>query len=206
MSEFTIDAATLRRAFNTALAFAHTDETFPALTCLNFKPVKGGVEIAATDRYVLSWETVEADGTPFDLLIPTHIVKRLLTMMPKGTARRPVMGAVSFTQDGDRVAVRFVGELVEFETEIAFNLPDFKGFPDYQKMLDGFEEIDPKDFVHEVHLNPHFMARVSKAIAARGSGEPLGVRLRTSMKPIQLTTPDGFNAIVMPVRMNASAS
>ena len=123
----------------------------------------------------------------------------------KGTVRKPVMGAVSFTKDGGRVAVRFVGEIVEFETEIAFNVPDFKGFPDVQKMLAKYSETDPAEFVHEVHLNPHFVARVSRAIAARGSMEPLGVRLSTAAKPVQLTA-DGFNAIVMPVRMNASAS
>ncbi|WP_242890134.1 hypothetical protein [Actinomadura litoris] len=201
---FTIDAAPLRAALTSALAFVADTDDDPVLTCINIKPVDSGVEIAATDRFTLSWETVETDGQPFSLLIPSHIVRRLLTMLPKGTRRRPLTGAVFFTRDDDRVTVEYVGGFEEFETAITFTPPDYEGFPDYQAMIARWSEFDPADFVQELHLNAHYMVRVSKAIAARDFYGPTSVRFRKARTPVQLSA-DGFNAIIMPVHIPARA-
>lgn len=207
MSEFTIEAPILRRALTTALSFTMTDDPHPVLECVNLKPVEGGVEFAATDRFTLYWEQVKVAGEPYDLLIPAHIARRLLTMLPKGTRRKPAMGMVSFTRADGRVTARFLGEFEEFETAITFTPPDYEGFPDYQKMIDGWAEIDPAKHVSTVHMNPHFLARVSKAIAARGFfSEPVSMTFLTATKPVRISSPDGFNAIVMPVRINEEAA
>ncbi|MCP2339210.1 hypothetical protein [Actinomadura rupiterrae] len=205
-TEFTIEAIVLRRALTTALAFTDRTGTWPALENVQVKVIDDGIEFAATDRYTLYWEHVKVTGEPYGLLIPAHIARRLLTMVPKGTARKPVMGMVSFARVEGRVTARFLGEFEEFETSITFTPPEFDGFPDYQKMLDGWSEIDPKTYAHEVHLSPHFMARVSRAITARGHiVEPIRISFLTAHKPVVLHGPDGFNAIIMPVRTGGAS-
>lgn len=203
MSEFTIEAPALRTALTTALSFTMNDDPHPVLECVNLKPVEGAIEFGATDRFTLYWEQVKVTGEPYALLIPAHIARRLLTMLPKGTRRKPLTGMVSFARDDGRVTARFIGEFEEFETAITFTPPDYEGFPDYQKMLDGFAEIDPAKHVSAVHVNPNYLARVSKALAARRFfNEPVEMSFLTATKPVRLTSPDGFNAIVMPVRMH----
>jgi hypothetical protein len=210
MAAFTIDAAALRASLTTMLAFASTDSTIPVLYAVSVRPAAGSavVEFAATDRFTAAWEIVPAEGDPFACLIPLGIARRLLTMIPKGTARRALVGAVTFTEaDDGRVEARFIGGLEDddvLETAVAWTPPKTSvGFPDLPALIKRAAGKSPAKGGPVVHLNPAYLARVTRALAPRSRG-PLRVTHPAPLQPVLITLPaddePALTAMIMPVR------
>lgn len=198
MSEFTIEAAALRRALTTALGFASGSEYDPpVIRAVNVAPADGAVEFAATDRYVMYFESVKATGTLFPFLLPRDIARRLLTLIPRGTRKKPTTGLVSFAKDGQRVTARFVGE---FDTTVTFD-PEDGEFPEYRGLAKKMSAGDGEPVAPSIHFSPKLVARVCTAISNRnGSGEPLHMRFISPTKPLVITHGD-LSAFIMPVRV-----
>lgn len=199
-SEFTVEAADLRRALTTALGFASSSEYDPpVIRCVNIAPADGAVEFAATDRYVMYFEPVKATGEPFQVLIPRDIARRLLTLIPRGTRKKPTTGLVSFAKDGERVTARFVGD---FDTTVTFDPEDGK-FPEYHDLAEKMQTPDGEPVAPSIHFSPKLVARVCTAITNRGwASEPLHMRFISATKPLVITHGD-LHAFIMPVRVKA---
>jgi hypothetical protein len=199
MTEFTIKAPALRQALTTALTFASTDDTIPLINSVFIQPAADGtaIEVAATDRYALSIETlpVEDDGTPFEVLIRSDIVKRILTLTPK-PKRGEEPGTVTLTQDGDRVTVRVVTDI---ETAITFT-PWKDKFIDYRKLLAGAEK-DKSEPADLMGFNPSILGKTCKAFS--GSSEPMKASFSGHGKAVLIEQGySGLKVLVMPVRIH----
>lgn len=121
---FTTNAASLRTSLTTAYAFAGKDKLIPAIRAVHIAAADDGiVEIVATDRCVMSVETLKADGEAFTVTLPRDVVHRLLAMLPK-TRETLLDSVVAFSRgDGDepgRVTVRFIGDV---ESSLVFAPP-----------------------------------------------------------------------------------
>lgn len=199
MTEFTIKAPALRQALTTALAFASTDDSIPLINSVFIQPTTGGtaIEVAATDRYALSIETlpIEDGGTPFDVLIRSDIVKRILTLTPK-PKRGEEPGTVTFAQDGDRVTVRVVTDI---ETAITFT-PWNDKFIDYRKLLASAEK-NKEAAADLMGFNPSILGKACKAFS--GSSAPMKTSFSGHSKPVVIEQDDsGLKILVMPVRIH----
>lgn len=200
MTEFTIETSALRQALMTALTFASSDDTLPMINTVFIQPTTGGtgIEVAATDRYALSIETlpVEDGGTPFEALIRSDIVKRLLTLIPKPKRGEP-RGTATFSKDGDRVTVRVVADI---ETAITFTPWDDK-FIDYRKLLAGAEKgkSEPADLMG---FNPSILGKACKAFGGRSTFGTMKTSFGGHTKPVIIEQDDcGLKVLVMPVRV-----
>lgn len=199
MPEFTVETPAFRQALATALAFACTDGTYPMLNQVSIKPVEQGIEVAGTDRYVLSMEQINATGEPFEVGIPYDIAKRLLTLLPKARQAEIVGGLTSFAQDGDRVTIRLVGE---YETALTFT-PHGDKFVKYQELLDK-TKMNRKEPAGVVAFGPSVLTGVCRALLARDRREPMKMRFAGDTQAV-FVEQGTLTVVVMPVRINDSA-
>lgn len=208
---YTIDAAAFRAALATGIKFAETSGFTPAIDGVNVRPANGGrlVEVAATNRYVLTVETVPVDDetrATFETLIPSHIAKRVLALIPAGTKKHPAEGAVTVSLDAEhRVAVAYTGNEDGFDATVTFSRPGYdKGdqFPGYRQILDRAAETPPDKRVNTVHLTPRLVAEVSKAVNARPDlGGVFTLDLFARNKPVTFTAGGGsLTVLLMTVR------
>ncbi|TDD32473.1 hypothetical protein E1287_22560 [Actinomadura sp. KC06] len=208
---YMVDAAAFRTALATGLAFAEKSGEIPTLDGVNLRPSDEAgrlVEVAATNRYVLSVETLpvhDETRAKFETLIPTHIAKRLLALIPAGTKRRPIEGAVMVSLDAEhRVAVAYVGAGDGFEATVTFPRPgrEKAAFVDYRSILDQLAKTPDDERLSRVHLRPFLLAAVAKTLNARTPREtPVAVDVFARNRPITLATEDGaLTVLLMPVR------
>lgn len=201
MTEFTVETPALRQALTTALTFASTDDTIPVINTVFIQPTTGGtaIEVAATDRYALSVETlpIEDGGTPFEVLIRSDIVKRLLTLTPK-PKRGEEPGTVTFTRDGDRVTVRVVADI---DTAITFTPWDDK-FIDYRKLLADVEK-GRGPAADLMAFSPGILSKACKAFGGRVHGfTTMKASFGGHTKPVIFQQEDsGLKILIMPVRV-----
>jgi hypothetical protein len=196
MTEFTVETPAFRQALATALAFASSDDMLPPIHQVSLKPVEGGVEIAATDRYVLSVEQLNATGEPFEVGIPYDIAKRLLTLLPKARQASIVGGLTSVAQDGERVTIRLVGE---YETALTFT-PSSEKFVNYRELMDK-ATAGRKDPAGIVAFGPPVLTGVCRALLARDRHEPMRFRFGGEGQAV-FVEHDTLTVLVMPVRIH----
>lgn len=200
MTEFTVETPAFRQALATALAFACTDDTAPPIHQVAIRPVEAGIEIAATDRYVLSVEQINATGEPFEVGIPYDIAKRLLTLLPKAKQASIVGGMTSITQDGERVTVRLVGE---YETALTFT-PSSEKFVKYRELMDKAKAAR-KDPAGVVAFGPSILTNVSRALLTRNRHDPLKFHFGGDTQAV-FVQQDTLTVLVMPVRIHEPAA
>jgi len=95
-------------AVKNAALFARTDDTLPAIYGVDLSWDSDGVEVVATDRYMLSREHVEsaevtADG-PGHLFIPREQVKQLTSVKISRTGR-PASGERPRARKGSKITL-----------------------------------------------------------------------------------------------------
>lgn len=196
MTEFTVETPAFRQALATAMAFATSDDTLPPINQVSIEPVEQGIEIAATDRYVLSVEQVNVTGEPFAVNLPYDIAKRLLTLLPKGRQAAIVGGLTSIAQDGDRVTIRLVGE---YETALTFT-PQGEKFVKYRELMDK-AKAGRKDPAGIVSFGPRILTSVCRALLARDRHEPMRLHFGGSSQAV-FVEHGTLTVLVMPVRIN----
>jgi hypothetical protein len=202
MTEFTIKAPALRQALTTALNFAGTDDTLPVINAIRVTSLgPDSVEIAATDRYVMSVERLDAKGITdlVEFSIPCDIARRLLMLLPKARKALHETDPVEFTTDDEKVTVRITGDI---ETAITFT--PYKEFVGYRKLINQVEaaEAKPADMMG---FTPAILAKVCKAIASRGDSMPMKAYFRGQSKGVVLKHGDDFTALVMPALIHDRA-
>ena len=197
MGKFTIDAPALRQALTTAMAFTYTGkEPLEALRAVHIEPTDdGAVEMAATDRYVLSAETIKADGEPFEFTMPYAAAKELVRMIPRPKRNAEWNGTVTFTQDGVMVVAHYANATgSDASTKFA---PVDSAFPKYQSLFGSVDKAQPEP-VDTVTFSPQIVGRVFKALADRDDFTPVKLEFRGSVpKPVLVTQGDTFRALVM---------
>jgi DNA polymerase III sliding clamp (beta) subunit (PCNA family) len=198
-NEFTVEALPLRVAMQTASAFASSDQTLPMINLVSFKPTDSNeIELAATDRYMISWETIKAVGSPFEFLMPVDAVKRLLSVIPKGTRSKPLTGMVTFTQAEKKITAKLVSD----HEEASFTFTPFDGeFVDYRKLINDARNYEVDTSLKSIHLTPYLVSRVFRDLSSRLGLAPVEISFRSKHKPILVTSEDTtFGALIMPVR------
>lgn len=196
MTEFTIETPAFRQALATALAFASGDDTLPPINQVHIEPVESGIEIAATDRYALSVEQVNATGKPFEVNLPYDIAKRLLTLLPKARQAAIVGGLTSIAQDGERVTIRLVGE---YETALTFT-PQGEKFIKYRELMDKVK-AGRKDPAGAVAFGPPILTSVCRALLARDRNEAMKLHFGGESQAV-FVEHGTLTVLVMPVRIN----
>lgn len=204
MTEFTIETPALRRALTTALAFV-ADDTLPSLNVVHISSSgESAIEVAATDRYVLSVETLAVDGEPFELSIPQNVAKQIVTLLPRPRRNTLIDSLTTVTKDGEKVTVRLVGDV---ETAITFTPIDesepSQKFVNYRELIAKIEDTagQPAELMG---FNPRFLGKVCKVFADRmGHTEPMKVRFRGHSKAVTVepAESDGLKVVVMPTRI-----
>jgi DNA polymerase III sliding clamp (beta) subunit (PCNA family) len=202
MTEFTIETPALRQALTTALAFASTDDTLPPINAVHIAvgTTDGTIEMAATDRYIMSVETLTVTGEPFAVTVPYDVAKRLLMLLPRPRRQALVGGMTTIARDGERVTVRLVGD---YETTITFT-PQDEGQPsakfvNYREMLDKIKagREAPADLMA---FRPALLQQVFKALAVRTRHEPVELQFGGKDKPV-LAKLESLTLVLMPVRL-----
>jgi hypothetical protein len=204
MAQFTVPALLLRRAFETALAFAYTGDPHPGLSVVRIDPLPDEVRVSATDRYTASTETLKAEGDPFAVIVPLRVAERIVAMIPPLADEeyaQPEYRMVTFVKgDGDGVTVRAVGEDT---ATIAFTQVWSYDTKEVAKIFAAAGEADsPAEMTPELHVDPDRMADVMAAIQAREDGTPVRLVCAGVDKPLVLTQGSGFQALLMPVRVD----
>lgn len=199
MTEFTVETPALRQALATALAFASSDDTLPPINQVHIKPVEAGIEIAATDRYALSVEQLNANGEPFEVNLPYDIAKRLLTLLPKARQAELVGGLAAIARDGDKVTVRLIGE---YETALTF-VPSGEKFVNYRELMDK-AQANRKEPAGTVAFGPPIMTGVCRALLARDRNEPMKLRFGGDSQAV-FVDHGTLTVLVMPVRIQEQA-
>jgi hypothetical protein len=199
MTEFTVETPAFRQALATALAFASSDDTLPPINQVHIGPVESGIEIAATDRYVLSVEQVNATGGPFEVNLPYSIAKRLLSLLPKARQAAVVGGLVSIARDGERITVRLVGE---YETALTFT-PGEEKFIKYRELMDK-AKAGRKDPAGVVAFGPPVLTGVCRALLARDRFEAMKLRFGGDTQAV-FVEHGTLTVLVMPVRIHEPA-
>jgi hypothetical protein len=204
MTEFTIETPALRQALTTALAFASTDDTLPMINLVHVTPVEQGIEIAATDRYVLSVEQVTTTGEAFEFSISADVVKRLLTILPR-SRRAALLGSLTtIAKDGEKVTVRIVGDV---ETAVTFTPAD-EGehgikFVKYRELMDK-AQANRSAPVDVMAFAPPLLTKVFKTLSARNSTDALKLHFGGEIKPV-FVQQDTLTVLIMPVRIDEKA-
>ncbi|MFB4276071.1 DNA polymerase III subunit beta [Nonomuraea sp. MTCD27] len=110
-----VASKTLADAVAKAISAAGKDDTLPMLTGLYLEVGDGLIDLAATDRYRMTWRTVEwtaAVDAPAELkaLIPAKIVHDVARGLPAGTSVEVGVnaGLAAFTCDGRVTTVRLL--------------------------------------------------------------------------------------------------
>lgn len=199
MTEFTVETPQFRQALATALAFASADDTLPPINQVHIGPVDHGIEVAATDRYVLSVEQINATGEPFEFNLPYDIAKRLLTLLPKARQAAVVGGLTSIAQDGERITIRLVGE---YETALTFN-PSNEKFVKYQELMDK-AKAGRKDPAGVVAFGPPILTGVCRALLARDRNEAMKLHFGGDTQAVFVQHGE-LTVLVMPVRVGEAA-
>jgi hypothetical protein len=200
MPEFVIETPALRQALATALAFASGD--VPSINVVHIKPTDdgAGIEIAATDRYVLSVEALNVTGETFEFSIPQDVAKQLLTVLPRPGRGALLDSMTTIAKDGEKVTVRLVGDV---ETAVTFTPPDESQpglkFVNYRELMDKAQanKSTPADVMA---FNPPILSRVCKTLAARDRHTPLKLHFGGAVKPV-FVQQDTLTVLVMPVRI-----
>ena len=205
MTEFTIDTLAFRQAITTALAFASTDDVLPQIHAVRIASAgEHLIDVAATDRYVLSVEKLSVEGEPFDVTVPYGVAKQLLTALPKPRRGQIVDSLLTLTKDDDRVTVRVVGDV---ETAITFtpidNIDPSMKFVDYHALLAKTDE-GAEDPAPVMGFVPKILTNVCRAVSARDGNTPMRIRFRGAHKAITVEQ-DTLTVLVMPVRFNDQA-
>jgi hypothetical protein len=201
MTEFTVEAPALRRALTTALAFAHNDKKvdLPSINAVHIHPAADGtVEVAATDRFVLSVETLKITGEPFAFTVPYAAAQDLVRLIPRPRRNAvDALAAVTFTEDGVTVVARYAGAS-ESTMRIRPVEADDHTFIKYGYLFNGIETVEVEP-VGEVTFSPQILGRVFKALADRGDEyTPVKIQFRgEKSKPVLVTQGGEFKALVM---------
>jgi hypothetical protein len=200
MTEFTVETPAFRQALATALAFASSDDTLPPINQVHVKPVESGIEIAATDRYALSVEQINATGEPFEVNLPYDVAKRLLTLLPKARQASIVGGLTSIAQAGERVTIRLVGE---YETALTFT-PSGEKFVNYRELMDK-AKASHKNPAGVVAFGPPVLTGVCRALLARNRHDPMKLHFGGDSQAV-FVQQDTLPVLVMPVRIHEPAA
>lgn len=205
MTEFTVDTLAFRQALTTALAFASADNTLPQIHAVRFAAAgEHLIEVAATDRYVLSVEKLPVDGEPFDATVPYGVAKQLLTLLPKPRRGQIVDSLLTLIKDDGRVTVRVVGDV---ETALTFTPADdvepHNKFIDYRSLIAKTEQ-GTEDPAPVMGFGPKILTNVCRTLAARDGTTPMRLRFRGARKPITVEH-DDLKVLVMPVRLDDQA-
>jgi DNA polymerase III sliding clamp (beta) subunit (PCNA family) len=194
MNEFSVDGPALRRALVTALPFGGTDPTLPALQAVHIAAGPDQIEVTATDRYVLSLETLPViAGTPFTVDVPRDVAKRIIAMLPKKHTHHAEASVAEFGSIDDRVRVTVAG--LGVDQSITFH-PQDTGFPDLHKVIDNLTA----NAVTEMHLTPAIVTRVMRTIRRRRGNAPVRVEFHGEQKPLVISHGDTFRCLLMPVK------
>lgn len=199
MTEFTVETPAFRQALATALTFASSDDTLPPINQVHIEPVESGIEIAATDRYALSVEQINATGEPFEINLPYDVAKRLLTLLPKARQAAIVGGLTSITEDGDRIVIRLVGE---YETALTFT-PQPEKFVKYRELMDK-AVAGRKDPAGTVAFGPPILTGVCRALLSRDRNEAMKLHFGGEGQAV-FVEQGTLTVLVMPVRINEEA-
>jgi DNA polymerase III sliding clamp (beta) subunit (PCNA family) len=202
MTEFTVETPAFRQALATALAFACTDAVYPMLNQVHVKPVESGIEIAASDRYVLSVEELNVTGEPFEIDIPYDVAKRLLSLLPKPSRKATVIGGMTeIAKEGDKVTVRIIGE---YETAVTFTPPSDEKFVNYRELIDK-TKANKKSPAAEMAFGPLILTRVCRALLARNRHDPLKFHFGGDTQAV-FVQQGTLTVLVMPVRIHEPAT
>jgi hypothetical protein len=199
MTEFTVETPAFRQALATALAFTCTDGSVEPINQVHIEPAESGIEVAATDRYVLSAEQINATGEPFEVNLPYDIAKRLLALLPKARQAVVVGGLVSIAQDGERITVRLVGE---YETALTFT-PGGEKFIKYRELMDK-AKAGRKAPAGVVAFGPPILTGVCRALLARDRFEAMKLHFGGDTQPV-FVEHGALTVLVMPVRIHETA-
>lgn len=200
MTEFTVETPALRQALTTALAFADSDSAMPPINQVHIKSVEQGIEVAATDRYVLSVEQVNTTGETFDVGIPYDIAKRLLTLLPKARQTTLIGGLAAIAKDGGKVTVRLIGE---YETALTFT-PSTEKFVNYRELMDK-AQANKGEPSAQMAFGPLILTRVCRALLARNRHDPVKWHFGGENKPV-FVQQDTLTVLVMPIRLHEPAA
>lgn len=206
MTQFTVPALLLRRAFETAMAFAHRDEEdgpHPALSTVRIDPLPEAVRISATDRYVASIETLKAEGEPFAVIVPLRVAERVVSLIPLPSDEpyaQPEYRMVTFVRekDGGPVTVRAVGETT---ATITFT-PETWELQGLGKIFTDAEAAGATEVAFGLHVDPDRMAEVMAAIQGREDRTPVRFVSAAPDKPLVLAQGTDFKVMLMPVRVH----
>lgn len=210
MPEFTIETGDFRQALATALPFVSDDEDLELLHVVRVEPGEAGtVEVAATDRFALSIETLPvAGGEPFAVSIPADVAERLLDIVLPD----PVPGTVTTITrsgtdlDGYRVTITVTRNICATghacDTTVSFTDPT--GFVDYRKLVGKLLQAEPTPAA-QIAFNPMLLARAAEAFADRNTdGTPLTMRFRGALGGVLIEKHD-LKVLAMPARLAADA-
>lgn len=202
---FRVNAAAFRRALGTAERFSSTDDALPFIYGVYLHPVPDGVQVIATDRFSMCWETLEIVGEACDVMIELPVIQRLLKALEAAPADEDM------DTDADTVVITALPDgtvRVDLDRDYRCSLvftPREALVPDVllRKMEQPAEAAG--DGVSDLHIAPNLLARASRAIADREPGAPVHVHVTGSLAPVRLTC-GPLSAIVMPMRVSQIAT
>ncbi|MFC9973610.1 hypothetical protein ACFVH6_22215 [Spirillospora sp. NPDC127200] len=193
---FTVATHAFRAALATAKPFAYLDaDVLPWLSVVCLRPADDGIEVTATDRCTISYETIKCTGEPFTVLIPLPIVRRVLDLLPGG---RDVDGTTGITAlKNERVRIDVGGD---HNTSLTFT-PETGDYPTRQAMAERIAKLSGQEPASTVHIYPEVLNRACRALAGRRFPEPVKVAFSAATGPV-LITGDGVTIAVMPARVD----
>jgi len=138
-----IKAGELKSAISSVAPAAALDETRPVLAGVLFRLTSGELFIVATDSYRLAEKRVAVESaSELDVVVPARVISELARILPADDTK------VEILSGENQVQFKF--------SDIEFTSRQIDGaFPDY-------EQIIPKEFVHEAVLNKNELLEAIK--------------------------------------------
>lgn len=218
----------LYRVLKNAMLFVSRNKRTPWINAVWLNVTHGRLAVGATDRYVMTQETidppddhgrVDAATRQGDFALRASDAEVLLKMLPQsslalvslevghlpneaGPQRRSITAASSL--DSQRTlyvrVLTYPPVTIEFFEPGADGPGDRRSAPPFEMLRDHEEGR-----LSQVVFNPHHLARLAKVVPAEGKRHAsMQIILSTPVKPAKVKIGSCFQALVMPVRTSAS--
>lgn len=189
------DTYGVRDALTATLLSVGGKDAMPVLQTVRIVAAGDTLTFTSTDRFRLTIASVPATGVaPFEALVSSDDAKRIVTALPKRSARRAYgtpPPSVAFRFDGVAVTV-----IAEGSTATLRHLDD--QYPNVTNIVTGWTSAE----TDMIGVNPKFLADFAKMPRENAPAE---LQLAGNCKPMRSEwTAHGVNYlhIIMPVRIN----
>lgn len=194
----TLPARDLLRGLHNARLFASDDVYLPVICAVSIEATKSTLSFAATDRYCIGVERVEAQSSDaWSFLMDRRDVTLLMKLFT------PKSADLTLTCTGTTLVIEPAKDMIGTPA-VVITCKGLDGeFPRYRTILD--KAATPKDnggyeAGQMLGLNPRYLARFGRVKTDIGA-VPMKVRILGVTSPVLVSIGDTFQGAIMPARL-----